>query len=94
MLMPVALLLLALPPSRRYERELRKLRAELQQKSKDLVDKRLVLQVGAWFDLRAGLRVGGWVEGGGPIQKQAELPCVWLHACMVLKVHLSQMEVL
>ena len=29
----------------RYERELRKLRAELQQKSKDLVDKRLVLQV-------------------------------------------------
>lgn len=30
---------------RKYERELRKLRAELQQKSKDLVDKRLVLQV-------------------------------------------------
>ena len=32
---------------RKYERELRRLRAELQQKSKDLVDKRLVLQVGA-----------------------------------------------
>lgn len=31
---------------RKYERELRRLRAELQQKSKDLVDKRLVLQVG------------------------------------------------
>eukprot|EP00887_Chlorella_sp_A99_P008052 scaffold12.g8052.t1 len=30
---------------RRYERELRKLRAELQQKSRDLVDKRLVLQI-------------------------------------------------
>ncbi|GAB4823415.1 hypothetical protein N2152v2_010461 [Parachlorella kessleri] len=30
---------------RKYERELRKLRAELQQKSKDLVDKRLVLQI-------------------------------------------------
>jgi hypothetical protein len=30
---------------RKYERELRRLRAELQQKSKDLVDKRLVLQV-------------------------------------------------
>jgi kinesin family protein 3/17 len=37
---------------RKYERELRRLRAELQQKSKDLVDKRLVLQVG-----RAGLLV-------------------------------------
>ncbi|KAL4436916.1 hypothetical protein ABPG75_004055 [Micractinium tetrahymenae] len=30
---------------RKYERELRRLRAELQQKSKDLVDKRLVLQI-------------------------------------------------
>lgn len=30
---------------RKYERELRKLRAELQQRSKDLVDKRLVLQL-------------------------------------------------
>ena len=35
---------------RKYERELRKLRAELQQKSKDLVDKRLVLQV--WWGWR------------------------------------------
>ncbi|PSC74516.1 Kinesin-II 95 kDa subunit [Micractinium conductrix] len=30
---------------RKYERELRRLRAELQQKSRDLVDKRLVLQI-------------------------------------------------
>jgi hypothetical protein len=40
---------------RKYERELRKLRAELAQKSKDLVDKRLVLQV----------RVPGGGGGGG-----------------------------
>ena len=31
---------------RKYERELRRLRAELLAKSRDLVDKRLVLQVG------------------------------------------------
>lgn len=31
---------------RRYERELKRLRAELQQRSRDLVDRRLVLQVG------------------------------------------------
>jgi hypothetical protein len=41
---------------RKYERELRRLRAELQQKSKDLVDKRLVLQVCAagWWYCRLG----------------------------------------
>ena len=41
---------------RRYERELRRLRAELAQKSRDLVDKRLVLQVG-------GRGVEGWKGG-------------------------------
>lgn len=39
---------------RKYERELRRLRAELQQKSKDLVDKRLVLQVGGLDSRVAG----------------------------------------
>jgi hypothetical protein len=45
---------------RKYERELRRLRAELQQKSKDLVDKRLVLQVcaGAAYCRLAVVRQG------------------------------------
>lgn len=56
---------------RKYERELRRLRAELQQKSKDLVDKRLVLQVGgrmvqhAWESLAAGVHEAGGFSGAG-----------------------------
>ena len=50
---------------RKYERELRRLRAELQQKSKDLVDKRLVLQVGKNAFCGACLGAAAGVQGPG-----------------------------
>lgn len=54
---------------RRYERELRKLRSELQRKQQDLVDKRALLEVRTPYFDSEGRRVRayalGWVRKGG-----------------------------
>lgn len=52
---------------RKYERELRRLRAELQQKSRDLVDKRLVLQVRPRGNCHLEVSQGCWPACQGAV---------------------------
>ena len=59
------------PTAARYERELRKLRAELQRRSKELVDKRRLLEVGGRGF--SGL-VGAWAWGLGVQGVQTPAP--------------------
>ena len=54
---------------RRYEGELRRLRAELQQRQRDVVDKRQLLQARACWEVTCILH-GGW----GTDQRQALSP--------------------
>jgi hypothetical protein len=46
---------------RKYERELRRLRAELTRRNKELVDKRHLLEVRAWFIVFQLLHGGGFL---------------------------------
>ena len=72
---------------RKYERELRRLRAELQQKSKDLVDKRLVLQVGGVWGLGPGAGMLGWGRIAGLPSARAHAHawgCRAVHAALCL----------
>lgn len=58
---------------RKYERELRKLRAELTRRNKELVDKRHLLEVGPLIAATLSSTLFTWVHGYGPIMKSCLL---------------------